>query len=360
MTKATTTTKKTSSTTTTKTSSRKKTTKRTTVPRYERIGVSAYLVHSKTPWVAVRRPEGFSGPAYIALPGVTPTSPIWLIEKTAADVLDRLKNPAHDFEYYVGEYIEEKALKPATQATLRQALRGFGLDNDKNKVAIRAMQKNDKFSQGTIRLYMQKINAFYTWLSKKGLIVQNPTDGLKTPKTTPRELNFDAEDVARLLADVDATGTPEDRLYTRLLRWTGARCSTVYALAPSNFERTATGYLVTMQNVKCSRPYRARIPVTDKETVELIAKLASRPSLWGKFSEQALHDRLWRRMKRVIGSDASPHGLRHFVACDLLDKGIDLATISQILDHTSIAITSAIYARHSQAAIDAAMQKLGE
>jgi site-specific recombinase XerD len=46
------------------------------------------------------------------------------------------------------------------------------------------------------------------------------------------------------------------------------------------------------------------------------------------------------------------------VACELLKKGVALETISRILDHSSIAITHAIYAKQSQSAIDDALGQL--
>ena len=366
-------------TTTTKATKATKSTKATTTsarakrkplrkPRYEAIGNGIYIVHTtqrKPTFLAVRRPSDLDGaegvPYYIPLPAeIDQKSPRWMIEKAAFDAVERYRHPLKDMAYYVREYVEEKALAKGTVHYLEIALRGFGLDDDVNAIAARRLHEK-AVSDGYKNLLMNTASCFYTWLRAKGLPVANPIEGLKVPKrAAPRELTFTASDVERLLADTDQRGTVEDRLYVRLLRFTGARCSTVYALTPKDCERTAHGYSLRLYNVKCDRSYRCRISITDADTVALLDQRieTAKDTLWDT-PERALHARLDRRMKRVIGN-ATPHGLRHFVACELLAKGVDMASISQILDHTSVAVTSAVYARQSQARLDEVLSMLGK
>lgn len=272
-----------------------------------------------------------------------------------------LLRPTEGIGEYVEAYAVAKDLKPRSVVALRQALRGFSLDDDANAKAVAAIQSRKDYSQGTKRAYMQRISAFYRWIADQGIAVRNPCAGRKVPKApAPREYPMTDADVVALFDATDADGDPEDRLYVRLLRYTGARCSTVYALSPTDFTETETGYHVRMQNVKCGRSYSMPIPVTDSTTCDLLRRHLARHTkrMWTA-TERALHDRLMRRMKKTIGPEVSPHGLRHFVACELLEKGVPLETISRILDHASIAITHQIYARQSQSAIDDALGRLG-
>lgn len=294
---------------------------------------------------------------------VSPTAPRAEIERAADDARERLLHPVKEMCDYIDDYAIAKDLRPHSVTALKQALRGFTPDDDEqNAKAASAIQTNPDYSQGTKRAYLQRISAFFRWMIETGTRVKNPIAGRKIPKAGEgKEYGFTSDDVARLFDAVDNDGNDEDRLYVRLLRFTGARCSTVYALAPCDFMPMddGAGFHVQMQNVKCGRPYSIRIPITDGDTCALIrGKLArAKKHLWTA-TERALHDRLLRRMKNVIGPNASPHGLRHFVACELLKNGVALETISRILDHSSIAITHAIYAKQSQSAIDDALGQL--
>ena len=284
------------------------------------------------------------------------------IQSAADAARAALLRPTEGIGEYVEQYAVAKDLKPRSVVALRQALRGFGLDDDANAKAVAEIQSRKDYSQGTKRAYMQRISAFYRWIADQGIAVRNPCAGRKIPKASaPREYGFTAQDVSALLSATDADGDPEDRLFVRILRFTGARCSTVYALTPADFVETDGGYHVRMQNVKCGRAYSMPIPITDAGTCELLRRHLARHTkrMWTA-TERGLHDRLMRRMKTAIGPTASPHGLRHFVASELLAKGVPLETISRILDHASIAITHSIYARQSQTAIDDALGRLGK
>lgn len=283
------------------------------------------------------------------------------IQSAADAARAALLRPTEGIGEYVEQYAIAKDLAPRSVVALRQALRGFSLDDDANARAVAAIQSCKEYSQGTKRAYMQRISAFYRWIADQGVPVKNPCAGRKVPKApAPKEYGFTADDVAALLSATDADGDPEDRLFVRILRFTGARCSTVYALSPADFVETETGYHVKPRNVKCKRDYAAVLTITDADTCDLLRRHLARHTkhMWTA-TERALHDRLLRRMKRVIGPTASPHGLRHFVACELLAKGVPLETISRILDHASIAITHQIYAKQSQTAIDDALGRLG-
>lgn len=292
---------------------------------------------------------------------VMPDASIAEIQTAADAARARLLHPVKDLSAYIADYATAKSLKPHSITALKQALRGFCLDDEKNAAAAAAIQSNKDYSQGTKRAYLQRISAFYRWMIEMGEPVRNPCKGRKIPKASQgKEYGFTDDDVNALIASVDDDGDNEDRLYIRLLRFTGARCSTIYALSPSDFTEIDNGYHVHLTNVKCGRSYSMPLTITDPATCDLLRTHLARHTrnLWTA-SDRALHDRLLRRMKKVIGETASPHGLRHYVACELLSKGVPLETISRVLDHSNIGITHAIYARQDQSTIDDALSLLG-
>ena len=52
-----------------------------------------------------------------------------------------------------------------------------------------------------------------------------------------------------------------------------------------------------------------------------------------------------------LNSNYSPHSMRHSTACHLLEAGVDIVTIKNILGHVSVQTTQ-IYAEMSQDSVD--------
>jgi site-specific recombinase XerD len=67
---------------------------------------------------------------------------------------------------------------------------------------------------------------------------------------------------------------------------------------------------------------------------EAATAIAARIELEGKYDEAAL----------LRGT--SPHTFRHFVGYHLLNEGVELAEVSQILRHRSVEVTRNFYARY--------------
>jgi site-specific recombinase XerD len=62
--------------------------------------------------------------------------------------------------------------------------------------------------------------------------------------------------------------------------------------------------------------------------------VAAQIELEGKYDEAALL------------RETSPHTFRHFVGYYLLNEGVELAEVSQILRHRSVEVTRSFYARY--------------
>ena len=64
---------------------------------------------------------------------------------------------------------------------------------------------------------------------------------------------------------------------------------------------------------------------------------------------QAIHDVIVRRAQQAGVSHVSPHDLRRSFVSDLLDAGVDIATVAQMAGHASVN-TTARYDRRGEAA----------
>lgn len=70
----------------------------------------------------------------------------------------------------------------------------------------------------------------------------------------------------------------------------------------------------------------------------------------GKMSETGINRRL-KSLAKKAGIDekiVSPHKIRHVYATNLLEQGVDMDVISEILGHSNVAITHSVYAKTSK------------
>ena len=68
-----------------------------------------------------------------------------------------------------------------------------------------------------------------------------------------------------------------------------------------------------------------------------------------RLTTQAVYDILKRRAKKAEVADFTPHDCRRTLAGDLLDRGVDIATVAKLLGHSQIG-TTAKYDRRPEAA----------
>jgi site-specific recombinase XerD len=76
-----------------------------------------------------------------------------------------------------------------------------------------------------------------------------------------------------------------------------------------------------------------------------------------RLTEQSIYDRLHHLAERAGVNAFSPHDCRRTLAGDLLDSGVDLATVQAMLGHASPA-TTARYDRRGERAVRAAATRV--
>ena len=236
----------------------------------------------------------------------------------------------------------------------------------------------------TISRKLSSVRAFCRFLMKRGVIEANPAAairGPKKPKGLPRAL--DVDDAFRLVEAPTATGRTthralsanEDARHTmlrlrdqallELLYSTGLRVSEACALDTTDIDRDRYGVPIVV--VRRGKGGKSRdVPLGGAADRALLAYLPARRSLVrdghiAAASGQALFVNAWgerltpRSVQRMVKrwtiaggvhADATPHGLRHSFATHLLDEGVDLRSIQELLGHASLASTQ-IYTKVS-------------
>jgi len=212
-------------------------------------------------------------------------------------------------------------------------------------------QKGRKTS--TISRNMASVRAFYSFLSRDGLIRSNPTENMESPKIEkklPRVLSV-AE--VETLLNTPNERTPmglRDRAMFELIYATGIRVSELVTLSTTDVNLNV-GFL------KC-------FGKGSKERIVPLGELASRfvglyldharPVLAKRKEEASLfvnhrgeamsRQGFWKMVKKYaalanIEKSITPHTLRHSFATHLLENGADLRSVQEMLGHADISTT---------------------
>ncbi len=276
----------------------------------------------------------------------------------AARIKLNAKKSCISFEALIEEYINMRNYAQNTESTLRISLRGFSLDNAKNKKMISQIINSD-MKKSSIKQRITQISAFYRWiiLNQRVLGVIDPTQGVRVKSTSqPRGRTLTDEEV-EILFKLLPDKSKEDQLVLRLAFFTGARISSIYALMPDSIRDGKVYYY----NQKCCRSYQYPVPIKDKETIALFNELSQRGSIFSSpltNIKMRINGWLRRRFGYLNGEYITIHSLRHTFATRAIQAGVAPEIVSRLLDHTSISTTLRVYAKHSESQLDQAIEKI--
>jgi len=265
---------------------------------------------------------------------------------------------------YLAHLKLERGLSPTTIVSYAQDLRLFerfcrtqklkGFKRMRPLTIRQFLQwlKGDR-SPSTVARKLACVKGFFRFLVAEGLVIQNPTSSIKTPRLwhrLPQTLN--EPEVTQLLESVaaDSLGI-RDLAILELLYGTGLRVSEVASLDLDNLNLEA-GF------VRClGKGSKERIvPLGRFAKTSLRRYLDTvRPALIRRHSQtQAVfvnrsgvrlsRQRIWQLVRRYatkshLAKRIGPHTLRHSFATHLLARGADLRTVQELLGHANITTT---------------------
>jgi len=232
----------------------------------------------------------------------------------------------------------------------------------------------------TIKRKLSSVRALFRFLVKRGVLAGNPAAairGPKAPKGLPRAL--DVDDAIRLMTTPTETGRTahrklsaseearhallrlRDAFLLELLYGTGLRVSEACGLDLTDIDRDRYG--TPMVLVRHGKGNKSReVPLGQLADDALAVYLPARRQLASATGDAKallvnangtrLTPRSVQRMVKRwtiaggIHARATPHGLRHSFATHLLDEGVDLRAIQELLGHASLSSTQ-IYTKVS-------------
>ena len=213
-----------------------------------------------------------------------------------------------------------------------------------------------KNSARTIARKLATLRGFYRWLVGEGQLARSPMDGITNPRQG-RSLP-EALDVASVVDLLDAPAgegwlAVRDRALMELLYAAGLRVAEAAGMRLAQLDLTlAHGASVRVHG----KGNKTRIvPIHARAVDALRAWLALRKDVLGdkpdpdfvfldarkhRLSERSAHRIVAKAaLTAGIGRHVHPHQLRHSFATHLLDGGVDLRGIQELLGHASLGTT---------------------
>ena len=266
---------------------------------------------------------------------------------------------------FVRYLADEKGLSERTQAAYRKDVEEFFeylrrqnlSEADVDRFVARhwlahLMAKN---SQRTMARKLSSLRVFYGFLKREGQVGDNPFDylsGPRIPKRLPRHLKVD--EVVKLLESIE-TNTREgirDRAIFEILYSSGMRIGELLSLEVSDVA-SCPGVLKIR-----GKGNKERLVFLSDIAREWLARYLDVRDEFGPKTERvflnkkgrALSDSSVRKIlagyaKRAgIGRRVSPHVFRHSFATHLLENGMDIRYIQELLGHASLSTTQ-VYTR---------------
>src|SRR5450756_1216279 len=229
-------------------------------------------------------------------------------------------------------------------------------------------------SSTTIGARIACLSSFYRFLIRMGLLVSNPTDAVERPRAIQSPARgYSADEVRRLMAVVpDTVAGRRDRAILLTLVLTGRRRAEVIGLRAGDLslEGETCFYAYRGKGGKRGRrelphPAFEAICATLADVNKELAAMAPAESLWqagarpGGVTSGTFYARFRRYLQAAGMTPTGIHVLRHTAAKLRRDAGESIESVSQFLDHSSLAVTS-VYLRRLEGQEDLTWREVAE
>jgi integrase/recombinase XerD len=253
------------------------------------------------------------------------------------------RNDLHQLASFIEAEAAKRGTIPPWAVFDRQAMLSYLLE-----------LKGRGYAATTVARKVAAVKSFFSFMVAEGVIKDNPTQGVasaKVGKSLPKPISI--AQVHRLLEQPTKQSTPEakrDRAMLELLYASGMRVSELVSLNLADLD-TEGGF------VRCfGKGHKERlIPIHGRAVLAVKEYLTEvRPHLAHDSEEKALflnrrgerltRQGLWQILKGYaksaeLGTEITPHTLRHSFATHMLSGGADLRSVQELLGHANISTT---------------------
>jgi len=221
-------------------------------------------------------------------------------------------------------------------------------------------------SATTVGARVACLSSFYRFLIRMGLVVSNPCDAIERPRATQSVARgYNADEVRRLLAVVpDTVAGRRDRALLLTFILTGRRRTEVIGLTAGDVTVEGETVFYAYRGKGGKRGHRelpgpayAALCATLADAGLSLATMDKGASLWqaGAGPRGVTGSTCYSRFRRYLAAagmaPTGVHVLRHTAAKLRRDAGASIESVSQFLDHSSLAVTS-VYLRRLEGEAD--------
>lgn len=261
----------------------------------------------------------------------------------SANTIAAYRNDLHQLASYIEEEAAKRGTIPPWVAFDRQAMMSYLLD-----------LKGRGYAAATVARKVAAVKSFFGFMVAEGMMKDNPTEGVassKVGKSLPKPISI--AQVHKLLEQPTKQGGSEakrDSAMLELLYATGMRVSELVSLNLADLD-TEGGY------VRCfGKGHKERLIPVHERAVKAVKEYLKevRPRLGRGGDEKAVflnrrgerltRQGLWQILKGYakaaeLGTEITPHTLRHSFATHMLGGGADLRSVQELLGHANISTT---------------------
>lgn len=263
------------------------------------------------------------------------------------------------------EHIEfEKKYSENTIGSYRKDLEGFNEYVKNNHINYKNMKYSDvtdylirlsglKFKSTSIARHLSSIRSFYDYLIRENIVESSPFKLVKGPKKEQKLPNYlQYEEFLDLISACDETNLGvRNRMILELLFATGIRVSEAVniKIKDINFKEreikiTGKGNKMRIvyfnsvcQSVMSNYVLNARQDLLKGKTCEYLLI----NHLGNQITRRGIADILEKLIKKsAIKHKISPHTLRHTFATLLLNEGMDIREVQELLGHANLSTTN--------------------
>lgn len=229
------------------------------------------------------------------------------------------------------------------------------VDIDTLNLYITDLKDRKGYRNATTARKVASVKSFFGFMAENGIITEDPTESLGTPKvgrSLPKYLT--EEEVTKLLEVSYKPGTNEgqrDAVIMELLYATGLRVGELVSLnvGDVNIEESYIRCLGKGSKERIVHLYPKALQVLAKymknARLMMLGNRKQEPALFiNHRGERLTRQWVWSILKNYaqaagIKSSITPHTLRHSFATHLLQNGASLRHVQELLGHSSISTT---------------------
>lgn len=215
--------------------------------------------------------------------------------------------------------------------------------------------KDDGRATSSVSRCLSSVRAFYTFLLKSGVIIENPARAVKNDKTDTKQIDILTSDEIDTLIGQPSGGDEKslrDRAILELLYATGLKVSELISLDCTDFNPT-------LSTIRCKSKagLKDRVIPLYPRIKKLLTNYISHSRRYLVFDDEETalfvningsrmtRQGVWKLIKLYaenagIQKEITPCTLRHSFATHLLENGADVSLLCDVLGHSDISSTN--------------------